>query len=308
MKSLMNLNHKQLFFIISLLLVFISSCSLNDFKTDDSGYEYKIVRKGNGPSFINNHYIFMNMDYYYEEDSLLFTSTEKGIPVTLQFTDTVWDKNGQIYQGLKRLKVGDSAIFKVNCADLYEVSFRGNIPYGLNPFSDITVYIGITDMMTATEFRKWQANLFETQKELLKADREQQLFEDIALIDLYLEESGLIAMELESGIRYIMHDEGNGIKPEKQDRVVIHYTGYLLDGTKFDSSYDKQEPFEFILGTANIIQGWQQSVAEMSIGSKYTFYIPSSLAYGEVGLGEIIGPNTVIVFDMELLDIKKKGE
>jgi FKBP-type peptidyl-prolyl cis-trans isomerase len=147
-----------------------------------------------------------------------------------------------------------------------------------------------------------------TRQEILKAKREQQLFEDMALIDMHLEESGIIPLELESGIRYIVKKEGSGIKPVKQDKVVIHYSGYLLDGTKFDSSYDKQEPFEFVLGGGNVIQGWHQSVAEMSLGSEYIFYLPSSLAYGEAGRGELIGPNTVIVFDIELLDIKKKGK
>jgi FKBP-type peptidyl-prolyl cis-trans isomerase len=300
----MNINHNQLLLVMSVLIVFAGSCSQDDFKTDQSGYQYKIVRNGDGPDFINNHYIFMNMDYYYEEDSLLFTSMEKGIPVTLHYIDTVWDQRGQIYQGLQKLKVGDSAIFKVNCSDLFEVSFRGNIPYGLNPFSDITVHIGIIEMMTPAEFRIWQASLYKTRQKLLNAEREQQLLEDISLIDIYLEESGLIAMELESGIRYIVNEEGNGIKPEKRNEVVIHYTGYLLDGTKFDSSYDKQEPLEFVLGASRIIKGWQQSVSEMSVGSKYTFYIPSTLAYGEVGLGEIVGPNEVVVYDIELLEIK----
>jgi len=304
----MIINHKNLLFIIAILVIYASSCSQGDFKIDDAGYKYKIVRSGNGPTFVNDQYIFMNMDYYYEDDSLLYTSTEKGIPVTMHYIDTIWDKNGQLYQGLKRLKVGDSAIFKVNCSNLYEISFRGNIPYGLNPFSEITFYIGITNMTTASEFRMWQANLYKTKQEELKKIKEEQLFEDISLIDLYLEESGIIAMELESGIRYVENIEGNGIKPEKGDRAVIHYTGHLLDGTKFVSSHDEQIPFEFTKSAGNVIKGWEQSVAEMSIGSKYTFYIPSSLAYGETGLGNIVEPNTVVVFDIELLDIKKKRE
>jgi FKBP-type peptidyl-prolyl cis-trans isomerase len=303
----MNINRSYLLFILSILIIFVSSCSSGDYRTGETGYKYKIVRDRGGPTFINNHYILMNMDYYYENDSLLFTSAEKNVPVSMQYNDTIWDRRGQIYHGLKKLKVGDSALFRVNCSELYEVSFRGEIPYGLNPNAKITFHVGITDMLNATEFRMWQANLYMVRQEEIKEKTEQQLFEDISIIDFYLEESGIIAMELESGIRYIIQEPGNGIKPEKGDKVVLHYTGYLLDGTKFDSSYDKNDPFEFKLGIGRVIPGWEESIAEMSIGSKYILYVPSTMAYGEKGLGNMIEPNSIIVFELELLDIKKKG-
>jgi len=308
MRLLMNINRNNLFLIISVFTVLISSCSDRDFKLGETGYKYKIVRQGYGPAFKDNHYIFMNMDYYYENDSLLFSSAENDVPVTMQYFDTLWDRKGQLYQGIKKLNVGDSAIFKVNCSNLYEVSFRGNIPYGLNPFGEITVHIGVTNMKTANEFRMWQAKLYTTKRKEYNKKQEEQLYEDIALIDMYLEEFGLIAMELESGIRYIIKEEGNGIKPEEGDKVQVHYTGYLLDGTKFDSSYDRGKPYEFGFGTRNVIKGWNHSVGEMSVGSKYTFYIPSPLAYGNAGHGKLVGQNEVLVFDIELLDIKKKGE
>ncbi len=303
----MRINSPYITFILSILIVSFYSCTSDGFKEGETGYQYKIVRNGDGPVFQNNQFILMYMDYYYEDDSLLFTWTEKNTPVTLQYIDTIWEKSGQIYHGMKKLKVGDSAIFKVNCSDLYEVAFNSNIPYGLNPFSDITVEIGIQSMLDPTEFRMWQANLFKTRREQIQKRKEQQLLEDISLIDIYLEEQGLIGMELESGIRYIVQEQGSGKKPEQGDQVLIHFIGYLLDGTQFDSSYEKNDPHEFTLGTRSVIPGWEQSVAEMPLGSKITFYIPSGLAYGERGLGDLVEPNTVVVFDLELLEIKKKG-
>ena len=123
----MNTNPKHVLSIIIILALFFSSCNHDEFKTSDKGYKYKIVREGKGPEFQDNMFILMNMDYFYENDSLLFTSADRGVPVSMQYIDTLWDGRGQIYQGLKSLKVGDSAIFKVKCSDLYEVSFRGNI-------------------------------------------------------------------------------------------------------------------------------------------------------------------------------------
>jgi FKBP-type peptidyl-prolyl cis-trans isomerase len=304
----MNINPNTILLIFIILAIFVSSCTQNEFQIADTGYQYKFIRRGDGPEFKNNHYLMMNMDYYYEDDSLLFAYTDKNVPVSMQYIDTLWDLSGQIYRGLKRMKVGDSAIFIVNCANLYEVSFHTDIPYGLNPNSDITFYVGVSGMLSPEEFRLWQANLIVDRQEAIKRKREQQFFEDISLIDLYMESSGIIPMELESGIRFFKIREGNGIKPEKGDRVVIHYTGYLLDGSKFHSSYDNQEPFEYTFGVGNVIQGWDKGVAQMSVGSKYTFYLPSTLAYGEQGMGEMVGPNTVVVFDIELLDIKKKGK
>jgi FKBP-type peptidyl-prolyl cis-trans isomerase len=301
----MNINHSQFIFIIYLLTVFVGSCTQKDFKSAETGYQYKIVKKGGGPVFKNNHYILMNMDYYYENDSLLFTSTEKNMPVTMHYIDTIWERSGQIYHGLKKLKVGDSAIFRVNCSDLFEISFRGNIPYGLSPNGEITLHVGIINMLTPGEFRMWQANLFKERQDRINEKIEEQLFEDITLIDNYLEESGIIPMELESGIRYVIQDPGNGDQPERGDRVVVHYTGYLLDGTQFNSSYDIQEPYEFILGAGNVIKAWDEGLALMSEGAKYTFYVPSTLAYGANELGKLVGPNTVVVFDLELLEIKK---
>lgn len=303
----MNTNPKYELTVILILVLFLSSCNDDEFKNTDKGYKYRIVRAGQGPEFQDNQFILMNMSYYYGDDSLLFTSSDKGVPVSMHYIDTLWDDRGQLYQGLKSLKVGDSAIFKVKCANLYEVSFRGNIPYGLNPNAEITVYVGIIDMLDQTRFRIWQGSLIQSRQEKMRERREQQFLEDINLIDLHLEEEGILAMELESGIRYVIKNSGDGRRPEEGDRIRMHYVGYLLDGTQFDSSYDKGEPLEYELGSGNVIRGWDESVAIMSEGAEYTFYVPSRLAYGETGQGNLILPNSVLVFNIELLEILKKG-
>lgn len=106
-----------------------------------------------------------------------------------------------------------------------------------------------------------------------------------------------------SGLQYSILKKGKGAQPKATDKVKVHYEGKLLDGTVFDSSYKRNEPTEFFLN--RVIPGWTEGVQLMKIGSKFRFYIPSNLAYGKNSAGAHIGPNSTLVFDVELLEIVK---
>lgn len=103
-----------------------------------------------------------------------------------------------------------------------------------------------------------------------------------------------------SGLQYSVLRAGNGPKPAATDTVRVHYLGTLLNGEKFDSSYDRNEPTQFALN--QVIKGWTEGVALMPVGSKYKFWIPSDLGYGDHGAGPI-GPNSMLTFEVELLEI-----
>jgi FKBP-type peptidyl-prolyl cis-trans isomerase len=96
---------------------------------------------------------------------------------------------------------------------------------------------------------------------------------------------------------------GEGASPKRGDTVAVHYTGWLTDGTKFDSSVDRDEPFAFVLGTGQVIRGWDQGVAGMRVGDKVRLTIPPELAYGERGYPGAIPPNATLIFEVELLSI-----
>jgi peptidylprolyl isomerase len=106
-----------------------------------------------------------------------------------------------------------------------------------------------------------------------------------------------------SGLQYAIETEGTGVIPETGDVVQVHYTGKLADGTVFDSSIEHGQPFVFPLGEGMVIPGWDEGVSLLSVGSKAKFIIPSALAYGEFGAGNVIPPNADVYFEVELLDI-----
>jgi peptidylprolyl isomerase len=109
----------------------------------------------------------------------------------------------------------------------------------------------------------------------------------------------------ESGLRYYDLEAGQGAAPEPGDTVVVHYTGWLTDTTKFDSSLDRLEPFRFALGVGEVIPGWDEGVASMQVGGKRQLVIPPELAYGERGAGNVIPPNAALIFEVELLEIEE---
>jgi FKBP-type peptidyl-prolyl cis-trans isomerase len=108
----------------------------------------------------------------------------------------------------------------------------------------------------------------------------------------------------ESGLGYIMVKEGSGVQAENGKTVSVHYTGKLTDGTKFDSSLDRNQPIEFVLGQGRVIKGWDEGISYLKVGGKATFIISSDLAYGERGAGGVIPPNATLIFDVELVDVK----
>lgn len=108
-----------------------------------------------------------------------------------------------------------------------------------------------------------------------------------------------------SGLKYVDLVAGTGAEAKKGDRVVVHYTGWLTDGKKFDSSVDRDEPFIFNLGAGEVIKGWDEGVSSMKIGGKRKLIIPANLGYGSRGAGGVIPPNATLVFEVELLNIEK---
>ena len=120
---------------------------------------------------------------------------------------------------------------------------------------------------------------------------------------LHIKKGRAGVVELPSGLQYQVLKQGNGAKPSATDKVKCHYHGTLINGTVFDSSVQRGQPAVF--GVNQVIPGWVEALQLMPVGSKWRLFIPSNLAYGEHGAGEMIEPNSTLIFDVELLDIVK---
>jgi len=111
------------------------------------------------------------------------------------------------------------------------------------------------------------------------------------------------AVTTSSGLQYVELTVGTGATAQAGQTVTVHYTGWLENGTKFDSSVDRGHPFSFPLGAGRVIKGWDEGVQGMKVGGKRKLTIPSSLGYGARGAGGVIPPNATLIFDVELLDL-----
>lgn len=167
-------------------------------------------------------------------------------------------------------------------------------------FKDSVVY-----KLDEAASRKLFQTLNDTMQKIEKAKIEEQIAANKAEGAAFLEENakkpGVVTTE--SGLQYEVLREGDGEKPGPGDRVKVNYEGKLIDGTVFDSSYKRGEPLVF--GVSQVINGWTEGLQLMPTGSKYRFYIPQDLAYGERGAGKDIKPYATLIFDVELLEVLK---
>ena len=171
---------------------------------------------------------------------------------------------------------------------------------------------GIQDAVNKTDSRIDQQRLKEVSERVQTAMREQMVAEQAKVADTNAQEAAIFMADnatqpnvvtLDNGLQYRVIETGEGEKPKINDTVVANYRGTLVDGTEFDTSYGS-EPVTFPL--ANVIVGWQEGIQLMTVGSKWQLFIPPALAYGPAGSGPI-PPNSVLIFEVELLEIVPQG-
>lgn len=196
----------------------------------------------------------------------------------------------------------------------YEIGMRlgqmGDVDVDLGALSAglSDAYNGSDARLSDEEMAEVKQSVYKAAAEKRNAERAQQAEANLSEGQAFLAENankdGVVTTE--SGLQYMIVEEGEGDAPSATDTVVVHYTGTLLDGSEFDSSHKRGQPATFKLN--GVIKGWTEGLQLVKPGGKAKLFIPPELAYGERGAGAMIGPNQTLIFDVELLEVKSAEE
>jgi FKBP-type peptidyl-prolyl cis-trans isomerase FkpA len=265
-----------------------------EYQTTTTGIKYRIIEQSaDQPGLETGQVISLKMTYG-TDDTTFFDSNE--IPEnTMKLEMQASDLEGDFYEMMELLSVGDSAEFYLD-AESFFLKTAG--------FREIPEFAKDSDKIRFNVRIEKSQSQQEMQDEMI-AEMERMREEESGLIAEYVETNDYDAEPTPSGMYVVVTEKGSGPKPKPGETVKVHYTGKLLNGTVFDSSVTRGQPFEFPLGQGRVIRGWDEGIAMLNVGSKATLIIPSELGYGERGAGRDIPPFAPLVFEVELLDIVK---
>lgn len=284
------------FFLLSALFLMLSvltGCSNapKGYQATDNGLYYRLFTNNGGENPQIGDLLELTMSCSVNDTVVILPLTKNIIPMT---EPSFWS---DFVEGFSMMHKGDSASFIVDIDSSFVNLFGYNtLPPQFSSTDIMRFEVRLDDFYPESEFR---FRMIENIKKNYPAETEKAASE----LNAYLEKNGVVAQPTSTGLYYVKTQEGTGEKPSKGSTVKAHYTGYLLDGTVFDTSIERGEPIEFVLGVGQVIPGWDEGIALMSKGEKAVLYIPYYLAYGDRDLG-VIPPFSNLVFEVELIDFK----
>lgn len=298
---------------IALFTSLVFACQSQEKKTTDDGVEYYLLSSENGEAYEQGDYAIFYLKLMNEADSVLVDSKEVGM-MPLIIDSAIFSKRGDLFSIIGDMKVGDSVKSVLTASEVFSKAFRQPLSDGMNLNDRITVIATAKQKLDSAGFIQWRADVVEESRIKREAQAKKQIAENKVLIEKYIEENSLTLESTESGLLYVIEKEGNGSLPQKGQKVFVNYKGMLLNGKVFDTSIEEEAkasgtydarrtygPIDFTLGSGQVIQGWDEGIMLLPVGSKATFIIPSDLAYGPRGRGADIPPNTPLVFEVELV-------
>lgn len=285
---------KKLFLLAMILGVLFTSCDKNEggkisgYEKTQTGLYYKIYEENQGDVPEVMELLDVNLSCVINDTVVIIPENR----MILQMMEPMFA--GDIFEGIKMMHRGDSASFIVRIDSTFYTLLRSPMPSEFSVDDIMKFNIRLNDFYPESEFATKQIEYMKNNfvEETLAAENE--------LVD-YFENNGITPITTPTGLNYVKIKDGNGETPQVGTLVKVHYTGKLLDGTVFDSSLTREEPFQFVLGIGQVIPGWDEGIQMMSKGEKAMFYIPYYLAYGNMGAGPI-PPFATLIFEVELID------
>nr|MBI1232263.1 peptidylprolyl isomerase [Cytophagales bacterium] len=295
---------------IILASIAVSSCKKT--QTTSDGIEYTYVSEGKEATK-DGDYVLYNFVAKTGNDSVFISSYDQPIPPYLQHQDSA-DAQSGIDEIFLNLKKGDS----IRVMSKANKIFGANLPPFLDSAENITIEIGVVNVIEQEVFQDYYNDLMAAQQKKQEENAKKQLEEDIQTIEKYISENNLNATKTESGLFYVIEKEGSGDQVEQGNTISVDYTGYVMDGTVFDTSVESRakesntftegrdyEPISFAVGQGRVIPGWDEGLQYLKEGSVAKLLIPSPLAYGPSQRSEVIKPNSILIFDVEVTDVQK---
>lgn len=262
----------------------------------ESGLYFNKIKSGNGPKVKDGMFLTFDFEIRNLDGSLIYSSIEANYPGSFEYGKR-FDTEG-LMQALSMMRQGD----EVELINPSSLAFgEAGRPGMIEPYTPLHYFVRLTSVQTKAEHEKE----LEAKRKQEEAQKEALKMQEPSIIAKYIADNEITVKPTESGLYFISTQEGTGEQPVAGDKVKVHYTGTLLDGTKFDSSLDRDQPFEFVLGQGQVIKGWDEGIMMMKVGGKATLILPSSIAYGDRQAGAVIKPYSPLKFDVELLEIVK---
>ena len=259
----------------------------------ESGLIFIEEKKGSGRSPEPEEMVKVNLTVSLLDGTQLFSTDDRGEPFEYQYGKN-FDTKG-LEEGVGMLKKGGKARLIVPQQIAYGAEERGP---QVEPYSTIIYDVELVDIRSKEAYDKERSKKQAEQQ----AKEDQKKINEKSLREKYLADHNITVPPTASGLIYIEKEQGTGARAVPGSTVHVHYKGTLLDGTQFDSSYDRGEPFSFRLGVGQVIKGWDEGIAMMSEGGKATLIIPSEIAYGSRDSGSIPAYST-LVFEVELVKV-----
>ncbi|RLD38141.1 MAG: hypothetical protein DRI74_04740 [Bacteroidetes bacterium] len=266
-------------------------------KALESGLEIKKIKKGKGRRVKEGEFITFDFEIRFLDGKLAYSSIESNRPASYEYGKR-FDTKG-LMEALGTMRQGDEVELLIPSS--LALGEKGR-PGMVEPYTALHYFVRLTDVKTKAEH---EAEL-EAKRKNEAAKLEAARLQEASVLAKYIADNEITVEPTASGLYFISTLEGDGEQAVAGDKVKVHYTGTLLDGTKFDSSVDRGQAFEFVLGQGKVIKGWDEGIAMMKVGGKATLILPSSIAYGERQAGALIKPYSPLKFDVELLDIIKE--